>query len=84
MLPFWRRRGRVNYSNRKDLGIAKLIVKHLNNSLDRKDREILDAWISQDPGNKALFEKLTDPAYLKQKLALMDEIAKWETPVIGE
>lgn len=51
---------------------AKLIVKKLNNTLSPDEQTRLDELLKQ-PHFKTVYERLTDPQYLKEKRLIMQE-----------
>jgi hypothetical protein len=42
------------------LKAASLIIKYLHNSLNRRERNELDEWVTASDENEALFYELTD------------------------
>ncbi|HEV7780482.1 MAG TPA: FecR domain-containing protein [Chitinophagaceae bacterium] len=60
--------------------IAALITRHNNGQLSVTEQSELDAWINLSPGNKVLFEELTDPDILRlhlKGLQISDTEAIW-------
>ncbi|MFT4016739.1 MAG: FecR domain-containing protein [Agriterribacter sp.] len=52
--------------------VSALIIKHLESSpLTAQEQQELDAWLEASPQNKALFSRLTDPAYVREALQRM-------------
>ncbi|WP_198674122.1 FecR family protein [Chitinophaga alhagiae] len=54
--------------NEKYLDIAALIGKSLQGELTPEEAAALQAWVEESSENKALWERLTDPAYLQERV----------------
>jgi transmembrane sensor len=54
--------------------IKTLILKHLRSELSEPEQQELDAWLSADPGNQALFDEINDPTRVGEVLAKMDAV----------
>jgi ferric-dicitrate binding protein FerR (iron transport regulator) len=48
--------------------IAELLAKFLKGHLNRQESEIVDSWIQENPRNRRLWEKLTNPDFLENRL----------------
>lgn len=58
--------------------ISKLIAKFIMGTLDCDEQKCLQKWIEQDKGNQQLFEKLTNPQFIRGK------ISQWESMELPE
>lgn len=56
-----------NTTNRA-IEIAGLIIRQRKGSLNTKEQEQLDSWVSKHPANRAVFEELTDEARLLEAI----------------
>ncbi|HEX7845465.1 MAG TPA: FecR domain-containing protein [Chitinophagaceae bacterium] len=53
--------------------IAFLIAGFLRQTLTEAEHDELDDWMNESPANQRLFEKLTDPDAIEEKLSSFDE-----------
>lgn len=52
--------------------VSDLIILHLKGEpLTAEEKKRLDTWLEADPQNKVLFNRLCDPAYMRQELEKM-------------
>lgn len=62
--------------------ISALIIKYLEgNGLSSTEQAELDSWLDKSPDNRALFNQLNDPAYVREQLEALDgydEVAGWK------
>jgi len=61
--------------------IAALIAKHTNQELDSREEQELNQWLDASEENRALFQRFKDPAFITEKLRLIqgvDKEAEWE------
>jgi len=47
---------------------AELVFRHLTNTISRKERKILTIELNSSPQKQRLFEKMTNPAWLRNAL----------------
>ena len=60
--------------------IAALIGKKITGTLTEEEAAVLEAWMDQDESNRHLVEKMTDPGYVRKKIARWNAIKIPEIP----
>lgn len=60
--------------------ISELIGKYMLGTADPREQARLDGWLNEDEANRRLFEKITDPAYAREKIAQWQSIQLPDIP----
>lgn len=60
--------------------ISELIGKYMLGTADPREQARLDEWLKEDEANRRLFEKITDPAYAREKIAQWQSIQLPDIP----
>lgn len=60
--------------------ISELIGKYMLGTADPREQARLDDWLKEDEANRRLFEKITDPAYAREKIAQWQSIQLPDIP----
>lgn len=60
--------------------ISELIGKYMLGTADPREQARLDDWLKEDEANRQLFEKITDPAYAREKIAQWQSIQLPDIP----
>lgn len=61
--------------------ISGLIAKYILGTLESDEKERLQQWTRQDEANRQLFEKLTDPQFVREKISQWQSMDLPEMPV---
>lgn len=64
--------------------ISELIGKHILGTLSPKEAEQLSQWIGQSEDNRRLFERITHPDYVREKIERWSSIPLPEIPTDGQ
>ncbi|PZP49832.1 MAG: hypothetical protein DI598_06970 [Pseudopedobacter saltans] len=65
--------------------MANLVAKFMRGNLTTEESEELDAWLEEDPKNRAFFEDINDPKWQKKSFEFFDrtnEDEAWESVVL--
>ena len=54
--------------------IGELIAKQLCSELDEREVQELEAWLQERPENRAFYQRVTDQAFIRQKMAEREAI----------
>lgn len=60
--------------------ISELIGKYMLGTAAPREQARLDEWLKEDEANRRLFEKITDPAYAREKIAQWQSIQLPDIP----
>lgn len=60
--------------------ISELIGKYMLGTAAPREQARLDDWLKEDEANRRLFEKITDPAYAREKIAQWQSIQLPDIP----